>query len=71
MSKFNFNIDIVNNNSNLAKSTHKNQSQIESYKKYSYVDLDLHGHTLWARYNVDVDVNNLETYKDWWGGLYA
>ena len=71
MSKFNFNIDINNNDSNLTKSTYKNQSQIESYKKYSYVDLDLPGHALWARYNVGVDINNLETYKDWWGGLYA
>ena len=35
------------------------------------VDLELPSGTLWCKYNLDVDPNQLTKAKDWYGGYYA
>ena len=39
--------------------------------KYEVVDLDLPSGTLWCRYNLGVDQNQLSKAKDWYGSYYA
>ena len=61
----------------------KIQGQINSKVKYQHgtkewldlmsdvVDLGLPSGTLWCKYNLDVDHNQLTNAKDWYGGYYA
>ena len=39
--------------------------------KYEVVDLGLPSGTLWCRYNLDVDPNQLSKSEDWYGDYYA
>ena len=39
--------------------------------KYEVVDLGLPSRTLWCKYNLDVNPNQLSNSEDWYGGYYA
>ena len=39
--------------------------------KYEVIDLGLPSGTLWCKYNLDVDSNQLLTPEDWYGNYYA
>ena len=63
MSKFNFNIDINNDNDvTLSKSNYSNtKSQMQEYIINKYlVDLGLPSGTLWFKYNLGVNIDKLE-----------
>lgn len=70
MSKFNFNIDIEDNEL-LSKSIRKNISQKQAYEDSLYVDLGLESGILWSAYNIGVNPFSLNTAKDWIGNYYA
>ena len=71
MSKFNFNIDIENDNDYLSKSSINTKSQFQLYKDSMFVDLGLPSKTLWCKYNLDVDPYNIHAKSDLYGGIYA
>ena len=71
MSKFNFNIDIEENNEHLSKSSINTNSQFKSYKDSLFVDLGLPSKTLWCKYNLDVDPYSVHAKNDLYGGIYA
>ena len=68
--KYNFNIDIIDDIQNsLSKSKY---NSITQKKLIEYiVDLGLPSGTLWCKYNLGVNPNQLNTAKDWYGGYYA
>ena len=71
MRKFNFNIETDDNDS-LSKSVYKNDKQKSLVvDRFGFVDLDLPSGTLWAKFNLGVDPDNLNYAKDWWGMYYA
>lgn len=79
MSKFNFNIDIEDNErqNSLFKSKYNSITQKELYELNQYVvDLGLPSKTLWCKYNLGCDVNLLNTCpenaktEDWHGNYY-
>ena len=39
--------------------------------KYEVVDLSLPSRTLWCKYNLAVNPNQLSNSEDWYGGYYA
>ena len=73
MSKYNFNIDASSEEQNsLSKSTHNFKSQKQLYEIYQCViDMNLPSGTLWCKYNLDVNPNQLSKPEDWYGGYYA
>ena len=76
MSKFNFNIDVdieqeQNNDVVLSKSKNIIRTQKDVYATTLYVDMGLPSKTLWAKYNLGVDIGNLKTPEGWYGNYYA
>lgn len=70
-SKYNFNIDTLDNLEILDKSIINNQSQIKVYEDHFYVDFNLPSKILWGKYNFGVDPFNLNNASDWYGDYYA
>ena len=72
-SKFNFNIDIEGSErqNSLSKSKYNSISQKKLYLDQYIVDLGLPSKTIWYRYNLGVDINQLDKAKDWYGDYYA
>ena len=72
MSKFNFNIDIENDNDILTKSKSNSVLQKDLYVQHEYfVDMGLSSGILWCKYNLGVNFDNLENPKNWTGKYYA
>lgn len=73
MSKYNFNIDTIEDNSQIAKSRFQIKSQNDQYiESINFVDLELPSKTIWAKYNLGVDVELLDDcYNFWYGKHYA
>lgn len=72
MSKYNFNIDINNDTQVLNKSSYDSISQKQSYENnLYYVNLGLPSGILWARYNVGVNINDLDFRNKWYGDHLA
>jgi len=80
MSKFNFNIDNIENNektNSLSKSSYKSITQKELCETNVLIDLGLPSGTIWCKFNLGCDFNLL-TYdyentipEDWYGNYYA
>lgn len=70
MSKYNFNIDIVDDNIKLSKGINKQMSQKNAYTYYQSVDLDLPSGNLWHMYNIGIDVDQLNNNANAWVGKY-
>ena len=72
MSKFNFNIDITDNDT-LSKSNKHDitMTQLQSYKESFFIDLDLPSGTLWGQYNIGVNPLKLKKASNWVGKYYA
>lgn len=67
MSKYNFNIDNIED-IGLSKSIAIQDSQYNAFtKKYKVIDLGLPSGTLWCTHNVGVNLDKLDTSKDWEG----
>lgn len=72
MSKFNFNIDVIDNESSgLSKNTYNSKTQFDSYNASKCIDLGLPSGNLWCEYNVGVNPNELSLPANWYGGFYA
>ena len=72
MSKFNFNIDIQQDDEEkIQKSKYNSISQRSAYDKQYYIDLDLPSKTLWCKYNLGANVNKLDIANNWIGDYYA
>lgn len=72
MKKINFEICNDTEELSLNKSMLKQDTQIRDFFKHTdFVDLDLPSGTLWAKFNLGVDPNNLNKPKDWYGNYYA
>ena len=71
MNKFNFNIDVIDSQEVLSKSSYKSSTQLEKYEEIQVVDLGLPSKTLWCKYNIDVDPFKLKNAKDWYGNIYS
>ena len=72
-SKFNFNIDNLDNEmrNSLSKSSSISKSQKQAYEDQYLVDLGFPSKTIWCKYNLGVNFNQLSTSKDWYGNYYA
>ena len=74
MGVFNFNIDIVpikDNEVKLEKKEKAPKTTSQIYKDCQYVDMGLPSKTLWAKYNLGVDILNLDRAEDWYGEYFA
>lgn len=76
MSKLSFNIDqqiseSMNSSIGIEKSVCINKSQLEAYRDLFFVDLHLPSGTLWARYNLGVNPDELKYKNQWYGMYYA
>ena len=73
MSKFNFNIDTLDNdNDKMIKKQSIQKSQKSSYEDYLFVDLGLPSKTIWCNFNIGVDYNkSLNKAEDWYGEYFA
>lgn len=72
MSKFNFNIDIADNdlNNGLQKRKFNSLSQKQSYDKSLLVDLGLPSRTLWAKHNIGANLES-DNPHEFFGNYYA
>ena len=69
MSKFNFNIDNIDDIQNSLSKPKYNLTQKEIIEYI--VDLGLPSGTLWCKYNLGVNPNQLSKAEDWYGDYYA
>lgn len=72
MSKFNFNIDTIddNNSISISKSSIISKSQKQMMEEYKCIDMGLPSRLLWATHNLGVNPNNLNEPGDWYGDYY-
>lgn len=68
MSKYNFNIDIDNQESLFDKSKINSKSQKQTIEDFVIVDM---GFATWSKYNLGVNPYILNEKKDWIGDLYG
>ena len=71
MSKFNFNIDIIDDDNSISKSSIISKSQKQIMEENRCVDMGLPSGLLWATYNLGVNSNNLNEPGDWYGDHYS
>ena len=71
MNKFNFNIDNLEDDELLSKSSFNHRTQIDVLYDMIFVDLGLPSGTLWCKYNVGVEVDKLKKASDWYGKTYS
>ena len=70
MSKFNFNIDIIDDNNSISKSSIISKSQKQIIEENRCIDMGLPSGLLWATYNLGGNSNNLNEPGDWYGDYY-
>lgn len=69
-------LDDFEDQNDIQQQTHGKVKTFNTSKEYlalldNFVDLGLPSGTLWSKYNLGVDPNNLETDDNWYGDYYA